>query len=426
MFSQQGLSLEQAPPIFVVLRFFFAGSLFGVMAGIALLFYREEIFDPSSVAAVTFTHILTLGVMLSFMFGALFQMLPVIAGVVLSTPVQKANFVQYPMIVGTLMLLWAFNFDAQSWIYAVAALLLGLSILYASGIMLQALIKLPNHSASSKGMTAALAALSIAVLLALYLVLIRGGYLDGSHYLAAKEAHYSLALFGWIGVLIISISFQVIEMFYVTPPYPPAASRTLAFVILGLLVFFGILAFAYPQLRPLKESLMALLLIVYALITLRRLSQRKRPITDATVWFWRIGMGSLVLSMLMLFVRQFISTEWIVGTSAILYAAFALSVVFAMFYKIVPFLTWFHLNSQGYFAAPMMHEVIHPKIAKRHLWIHLATLVCLLLSQAFAPLTLVAALLMIFSFGQMSYLILHARRVYIKTQKEGERFDMGA
>jgi hypothetical protein len=130
--------------------------------------------------------------------------------------------------------------------------------------------------------------------------------------------------------------------------------------------------------------------------------------------------------MLMLFVRQFISTEWIVGTSAILYAAFALSVVFAMFYKIVPFLTWFHLNSQGYFAAPMMHEVIHPKIAKRHLWIHLATLVCLLLSQAFAPLTLVAALLMIFSFGQMSYLILHARRVYIKTQKEGERFDMGA
>ena len=98
MFSQNGLSLEQAPPISVVFRFFFVGALFGIIAGISIFFYGMDIFDASSTAAITFTHLLTLGVMLSFMFAALFQMLPVIAGVTLTSPIQKANLLLYPFV----------------------------------------------------------------------------------------------------------------------------------------------------------------------------------------------------------------------------------------------------------------------------------------------------------------------------------------
>ena len=425
MFNQNGLSLDQAPPISVVFRFFFSGALFGILAGLLIFLYKTDIFDASSMAAVTFTHTLTLGVMLSFMFAALFQMLPVIAGVVLTSPVKKANVVQYPFILGTLSLLLAFNFPDVSWLFMVASLLLAGSLLPIIFIMLKNLFKLPSHSASSRGMATALLALTLLVFLALYLTATLGGIIEGSYYMQVKEAHYSFGLFGWIALLIISISFQVIEMFYVTPPYPKLVTRYLPLTLITLLFATSLLALFYPSVWMVSDILLALLLSGYALLTLKRLTQRKRPLTDATVWFWRMGLGSLVLSMLSMAIALFIEVSMIKTLSYIFFASFALSIVFAMFYKIVPFLTWFHLNSQGYFTAPMMHEVIHPKTAKKHLWIHLVTIISFVVSIFIPPLILIAGALTMLSFGWMGYQIIHAHLLYKKTQESGERFDMG-
>jgi len=166
-------------------------------------------------------------------------------------------------------------------------------------------------------------------------------------------------------------------------------------------------------------------LITFALFTLYRFSQRKRPLADATMWFWRLGMGSLILSMLLWIILQFASYSILHPITYIAFASFALSVVFAMFYKIVPFLTWFHLNAQGYYTAPMMHEVVHPKTAKKHFWIHLAAIIMLLLSLFIGKLIFVAGVLMILSFGWIAYQVIHAHQLYRKTEATGEKFDMG-
>ncbi len=424
MFSQNGLSLDQAPPISVVFRFFFAGALFGMLSGIFILLFQNTVFQVHSPASITLTHTLTLGVMLSFMFAALFQMLPVIAGVTLRSPVTKANFVQYPFILGVITLLLAFNLS-QTWLFGLASLLLGSSILYIVAIMLKDLIKLPNHSASSKGMSIALFALAFVVLLALYLTFSLWGINDGSYYMQIREAHYSFGLFGWIALLIIAISFQVIEMFYVTPAYPKVITDYLPLALLAILVMTTFIGLFNPSIWIISNLLLSILLIAYALLTLKRLTQRKRPLTDATVWFWRLGLVSLILSMSGISVTQFTDNTVIQSLSFIFFASFALSIVFAMFYKIVPFLTWFHLNSQGYFTAPMMHEIIHPKTAMKHLYIHLTTVVTFVLSLFIAPFIYLAGLLTILSFGWMTYQIVHAWKLYQHTQKTGEKFDMG-
>ena len=424
MFSQNGLSLDQAPPISVVFRFFFSGALFGLIAGVLVLLFQTDIFDPHSTAALILTHTLTLGVMLSFMFAALFQMLPVIAGVILPSPVQKANLLQYPFILGVLTLLFGF-YTSTSWLFILASLLLGGSIFYITAIMLKNLIKLPNHSASSKGMMVALIALAMVIILALYMTGTLSGLLQGTYYSVVKEAHYSFGLFGWIAMLIISISFQVIEMFYVTPAYPKFVSGYLPFKLFALLSLGLIISFFIPTVWVVIDIFLALVLIGYALLTLKRLTQRKRPLTDATVWFWRLGLSSLILSMLFILVTIFTKGETLKQLSYIFFATFALSIVFAMFYKIVPFLTWFHLNAQGYFTAPMMHEVIHPKTAMKHLYIHLTTVVTFVLSLFIAPFIYLAGLLTILSFGWMAYQIIHAWKLYQHTQETGEKFDMG-
>ena len=425
MFNQNGLSLDQAPPIAVVFRFFFVGSLFGIFTGLILFIYQTDIFNISSIAALTFTHLLTLGVMLSFMFAALFQMLPVIAGVTLTSPHKKSNLLLYPFILGLLTLLLGFNLPQYSWLFLIAALLLGAAIFTAILPMLRELLTLKNHTPSSKGMSFALFALGIVVLLAIYLLTTLSGTIDGSFYIEVKTAHYSFGLFGWIALLIISISFQVIEMFYVTPSYPNSISNYLPLTLFSLLVVSTFVGLFNANIWIVSNILLTLLLTIYALLTLKRLTQKKRPLSDATVWFWRLGLSSLVLSMLFITLGQFTTLPYVKPLSYIFFTAFALSIVFAMFYKIVPFLTWFHLNSQGYFTAPMMHEVIHPKTAKKHLYIHLATIVTFIASLFVNIFIFLAAILTILSFTWMAYQIIHANRLYKETQKNGEKFNMG-
>ena len=423
MFSQNGLSLDQAPPISVVFRFFLSGSIFGILSGFFILFFNNEIFNPASTEAIILTHTLTLGVMLSFMLAALFQMLPVIAGVILSAPIKKANLIQYPFILGILILLLAF-YTTVSWLFLLASLLLGGSIFYTITIMLKNLIKLPNHSASSKGMMLALVSLAMVIVFALYMTGTLSGIFSGEYYSLVKEVHYSFGLFGWIALLIIAISFQVIEMFYVTPAYPKFISEYLPIKLLALLLLGFLISFFTSKVWIVINIFLALLLSSYAILTLKRLTQRKRPLTDATVWFWRLGLSSLIVSMALILITSFTNIEALKQLSYIFFISFALSIVFAMFYKIVPFLTWFHLNSQGYFTAPMMHEVIHPKTAKKHLYIHIATIIAFILSIFISPLIYMAGVLTILSFGWMSYQIIHAHLLYKKTQETGEKFDM--
>ncbi len=424
MFDQNGLSLDQAPPVQVVFGLFLMGSLFGIIAGLSLFYYRTDIYDFSSTAAIVMTHLLALGVMMSFMLGALFQMLPVIAGVVLEAPLPKANIIRFLLFSGVTTLLLGFVYHAP-FLFLFASVFLGSALLYIGGIMLIRLRKLSHHSASSKGMLFALSSLCILVLLGLYLALTHAQLAVGDYFLQARKLHYNFGLFGWMGLLIASISFQTVEMFYVTPAYPKIISH-----YLPMGTFLALLAMAFatvfsPAMIALFQPLLYIGLALYGLITLLRLSQRKRPLADATIWFWRTGMGSLVLSMLLLLVAYFTEADALLPSGAVLFLSFALSVLFAMLYKIIPFLTWFHLNSQGYLTTPMMHEIIHPKTAKKHFFIHFAMVVSLLLSQTASWIIFAAAALMLLSFIWIGYQIWHAHKLYRHTQENSEKFDMG-
>ena len=141
------------------------------------------------------------------------------------------------------------------------------------------------------------------------------------------------------------------------------------------------------------------------------------------MWFWRLGLGSLIVSMLLAILYLYLPNSYISTISTISFVSFALSIVFAMFYKIVPFLTWFHLNAQGYYKAPMMHEVIHPKRAKKHFWIHLSMIILLLLSLIGRDFIYLAGIATMISFGWISYHIVYAHLLYKKIVASGEKFD---
>ena len=419
MFNNSGLSMDQAPPIKVVLRFFLTGSFFGIVAGIFMLFVGSSIEDFSSINAIALTHILTLGVMASFMFGALFQMLPVLCGVHIKMPTLISLRVNYALIFGLIFLISALYTNYET-LYILASLSLGFAIFTTAFMMINKLRAI-NHNNSSRGMLLSLISLVVVAILGITMLSIRAGADIELNYIWLKSMHYNFGLFGWIALLIISVSFQVIEMFYVTPPYPKSYAKLLPIVLLSTIFANLVASFFMPEILPILQAITVAIVALHSILTLIRLKQKKRALTDATILFWTLGQSVFLLFTAVIFANFFISIPTI--TLATLFSYFALSIVFAMSYKIVPFLVWFHLNAQGYFDAPMMHEVTPPSYAKRNLYIFVASFIAFIASIFVPFMWQIASILLTISFFMLFLNIYNAIHKYQFVIENSKKFD---
>jgi hypothetical protein len=105
------LSFEKAPPFAAPLRFFLTAPLFGMLAGLLLLWDGPAVFasrwSPGALAA---THLITIGFMMQAMLGALIQILPVVAGVNIPQPLNISRWLHIGLSSGTLLLAAGFVF----------------------------------------------------------------------------------------------------------------------------------------------------------------------------------------------------------------------------------------------------------------------------------------------------------------------------
>ncbi|WP_353663077.1 hypothetical protein [Hydrogenimonas sp. SS33] len=418
MFNR-GLSLDQAPPFGAVLRFFLTIPLFGLLAAGALGLADAQtmtVWDAPTTAALV--HLVLLGMVGMAMVGALFQMLPVIAGAAIKAPMFHARWIHALMGLGVLMLAGGLYFQVPGLFHPALALLLG-SLGFVVLMMLFKLLKVENKTPSVIGMIVALTALGMGLLFAVAVTLTFMGVNLGIVPQDLRNVHMHFMLFGWIVVLIMAVAFQVIEMFYVTPPYPNNVRRWFPSAIMAILVADVPLELFRPAWAGWLDALLALLLAVFAGITLKRLRQRKRPVADVTVQLWRTGMAALSLAVLFWFLQNL--GGWAPGfaLAAYLFGYVVLSVVFAMSYKIIPFLVWFHLNAKGVLETPMMGDIIAARMMRPHLWLHWAVGIALAAAVLLPPLFKAAALLFFAESLLYGFNLLGAARIYFRLKDKG-------
>jgi hypothetical protein len=261
-------------------------------------------------------------------------------------------------------------------------------------------------------------------------------------YLRLKESHIAFGVFGWITLLIMAVSFQVVEMFYVTKPFSKPLANYLGLGITILLVLKLVLLFFDKNfLNGSINILLGVATLSYSILTLKNLFNQKRRVIEATILFWRVGIISLGVFSTLWIIKNILDfpaitdalpyhylsfNGWfylVYGLLIILFTTFSFSIVFAMVYKIVPFLVWFHLNAKGYFTAPLMHEVISPKYSKAHLYFHLVVVLLSLFSLAFPHLWQLVGVLIAVSFGVIAFALIRAWLKYKDVEKNGKRID---
>lgn len=419
-----GLSLEQAPPLSVPLRFFLTAPLFGMVAAATLLVAGPEaLLSRWLPETLALTHLFVLGVLTMVMCGALFQMLPVLVGVRVLRPRLWGGICHLLLAGGTLTLATAF-LTAAPFAFRLAMLLLGAALGLFIVVIGAGLLRAPRVHDSVRGMRWAVGGLAVTLGLGLALTLGHGWESFPILRVPLTDLHAGWGLLGWVALLITVVSWQVIPMFQMTPEYPALLRRWFPVAVFVLLAWQSVsAAIAWPG-SPLPVAGLAAACASYAIWTLVLLGRRRRTIGDVNLWFWRLGMAALILAApLALAVRLGMppaGSRLTLAPALLFLTGFAFSVVNGMLYKIVPFLVWLHLQqrigenpaARGRVAPPNMRAVIREPRARTQWWLHATGLVLLLGGLAAPVLLRPAALVWFASFALLFYNLSAAMLLY--------------
>lgn len=388
---QSPISLDNAPPLAAPLRFFLTAPLFLALAGLLLAVAGPEIFAsrwmPGTLAMV---HLITIGFMLQIMVGALIQVLPVVAGADLRRPLLVAQLVHVGLTFGALLLAAGFLVGSPL-LLKLAALLLaaGIGLFLANAAW--ALLGLTSTSPTIRGLKLSLLGLTgvagLGVTLALGLS--HGWSLP---YPELTDLHAGWGLGAWAGVLLAAMAYVVVPMFQLTPGYPARPSWWFPPLLLGLVLLWSVAAAAgWPQLARFGQGALALAGLAFAGLTLRLQLQRRRARADATSRYWQAGLLAALAALAMLLVATLWPTvaeyaAWTPLFAILLIAGAFVSFIAGMLYKIVPFLTWMHLQQGMQFGVPVpnMNRLLPDLAMQRQMRAYLAALV-LLAVAAFLP-----------------------------------------
>jgi hypothetical protein len=423
-----GLTLDSLPPIHIPFRFFLTAPWFGILAAMVLLFSGPGLWTSHwNPALIGLTHLFTLGFMTVIMLGALFQLLPVLSGERIPGGTPLAFAVHLLMVAGVLCLSAGFVFS-EYFLLGVAVALLAMALV---GFTVAIGSKLATNIAGGDSILAmrlAVAALLVTIGLGCYRAL---AYLYPlASTLNLTMLHVSWALLGWVLILIMGISFQVIPMFQVTPDYPPGMTRFIPPVI-----FTGLLLLAFVQ-APVAVAGVAIVIgvmvLVYAVFSLHLLQHRKRRLMDVSVRFWQLGLSCLILAVLLFWLVSLLpdvagsamdSSRGLMLVGVLMVLGFACSIIMGMLQKIVPFLAFLHLqrhcsaNIRAIRSLPNMHDFIRPA---RSLWllrIHTVAIVAMRGAVIYGPLTGLAGLALLLDFGWLAFLTINAALLYAGTRR---------
>lgn len=422
----QGLSIDQAPPISAPLRFFITAPIFGLLAGLFLLFSDASlVLNRYSLESVVVTHLITIGFFGFVMLGALTQMLPVIAGATIANAKGVAAFSHTLLVVGVLSMVIGLSGGSGLFLW-LALSFLGLGFFVIILRMLYAIYNVKHFTPSIKGMAVSLVFALFVVSMGIYLLYGHTVMDLSAFHMTLVNIHSVWGIFGFAGILIVAVAYQVLPMFYVAPHFHTLYKRIFVYLIgVALILWMGFNLFV-PQYAIFAKVLITLLFVIFALTVWRKLDKRKRPISDITVWYWRSAMLFLIVGVTLWLADEFFDHHYIVMVALFIGVGFILSVISGMLYKIVPFLVWFHLNAAGYMTIPTMNEMIKKKYARLQFVLFLVALGGFVMSFYMPFLLKPSAALFVASMVILEYNILSAVWIYKETKKRKPDFDMSA
>ena len=320
------------------------------------------------------THMFTLGVITTSIFGALYQLLPVLLGVkARSVPLGHTGF--WLLTVGTATLVVGF------WWWVPALLLLGWAVLFAAvGCVAANLLPARRQAKYGKLVGWYISAGHSALGLAMALALARIGEaaewwtVDRLGFIAA---HLSLAAIGFASLTAVGVGSRMIPMFlqsHGAPGWPLKAIGPLAAV--GLVVQSIGLVWHVPALTASGAVVLLVAAACYLYLAGEYFRHRTVPLDPA---IGHIGAALVCLacaagSGLVLLLRPgaLVPRHWVLY-GVLMLLGWLVMLIIGVYHRILPFLTWLHLHGPA--SREQRVASVEALLTPRLAWASLVTLV---------------------------------------------------
>ncbi|MDT8342339.1 MAG: hypothetical protein RQ751_12570 [Longimicrobiales bacterium] len=353
-----------APPFRLPGSHFAVALLFLVLGALGLVWISPDLaagaFLSPRVAGVT--HLFTLGWITTSIMGALYQLLPV----ALEREVRWPRVAQGTLLLyapGLLLFVAGVAGGSREWILP-GAVLLAAGVLTFALNLAATLRAAPRRDLTWRALALADGFLVVTVVLGVALALNLQRDFMGAHRLLALPVHLHVALVGWVLLVMVGVAQRLLPMFLLSHGADERPGRwAVGLLALGAGLLVALHHAPGPVVRLVPAPLMLAGVGAFLLQARGFYRHRRRPSLDpgmrsAAAALAVVGLAAALgtLQAVTGFGRPLLATAYV----ALLVLGITLFVA-ALYYKIVPFLVWYHRFAPraGKGPVPMVAELYH-------------------------------------------------------------------
>ncbi len=406
MFSPSANRSPIAAGASIPLSFIFAGLFAAFASTAALVVFPDTLALPHlHMHVVTLAHAWLLGALLTVCFGAVYQLLPVLANTGFTGPRQAwAHLALH--LVGTVTMIVGF-LRGDLLLVALGGSAVSIGVALFSANIVRTLRSAPHLDPILLAFAAAAAWLVLTVLAGLLLALNLRFAWWNLDVLALLRAHAHAGVAGFFVTLTQGAMFRLVPMFTLAgPPDLRRVARALISSQLGLLILVSALALAATSFAVLGAALLLASFALSAIELRRLLATRKKKLLEPGLRGFFAGLAFLVVAAIggtaLALASDNLRAALAYGVIAILGGVLAL--VQGMLCKIIPFLVWMRIYGPrvGRQRTPVAAALGRPTCEGLWLLAHVSGVIVLAIGTVAAqPLTLTVGAL-IFAAGQLS------------------------
>ncbi|HED08677.1 MAG TPA: hypothetical protein ENI57_11215 [Ignavibacteria bacterium] len=393
-----------APPFKIVAKYFIAAIIDFVILNFLLMLNYKDItgfyFQPKILAI---THLLTLGWISMTIFGAMFQLVPVVLETKLFSE-KLADIQFWVFLLGVIGLVTGFwNFDTGLHLNA-SAILLNIAVLIFAINMIGTFIHVKKWNVTGWYLIAALIYLIITAIAGFLLSYnLWHPYITINH-LQYLKLHAEVAVIGWVTMVVMGVAYKLIPMFTLSHGYSMKSSKWAFWLInIGLVGINTFFHFKNNVIEILVSTLFIaagiafFLFQVYLIYKNRLRKKRDIGIKYSVFSFYMLGIVTLFGLIFSFTDLSGISNIYLIFGYLVFYGYLSMLIVGQM-YKIVPFLAWYHKYSSkvGLEPVPMLKDMFNEKYALISYYLMTTAIITTTASFIFN-----SQIALLFSFGLM-------------------------
>ncbi len=399
---QAGLSTKNAPSPKIVLPHYIFGAISFLVATVLLFFVSSDFVGHYlSPKLLSITHILVLGWITMIIFGALYQLIPVVMEVKLfSEKLAMSTFIIFGIGLITLSVsFWTFNFGRSIGLESAGYLILVSMILFAFNTILSA-AKTERKTIENTFIVTSIFWLMLTICIGILMVLnFAFHFIPGSH-LQLLKMHAHLGIIGWFLLLVIGVASKLMPMFLIVHKLPRRLLNYAYYLInAGLaLLAFGYYFYSEKWFLSLASFMVIIGIAMFLRFNYIAFSKRIRKKLDVGMKLSATGFVLLAISILfgifsVLSIDFFasIQTRIEIAYGVLIILGFLTSLVLGQTYKTLPFIIWLqkYQSKVGKVKVPLPVELYSDKIANYHFYTFILGILLLIVGILYANILII-------------------------------------